>query len=96
VIGNAIHSYFQQHNHSPGSDPLAALVASGLLDRSETRCPNGGVYIVLPPAPSDGANSDPRRLVAYEAASNHGEVINAAFADGHAESIKTEAFVPPK
>ncbi len=96
AIGNAIRIYSQQHGEYPGADPLAVLVASGLLDRAETQCPNGGVYIMLPPAASDRANSDPRRLVGYEATSNHGEVINAVFADGHAESIKTEAFVPPK
>ncbi len=77
-------------------DALDTLVAAGELKVNQIYCPEGDRYIIAQLPTSGPADTDPRRLVAYEPTSNHRSVVNALFADGHAESIRADAFQLPK
>jgi hypothetical protein len=55
-----------------GEDPIARLVAKGLVAPAHTRCPSGGAPYILV-SPSDSDDTPYRRGVAiYEPLSNHG------------------------
>lgn len=95
-IGQAVQEYSVKYSSAPNPATVDTLVSAGLLDPSDARCPNGGSYVLAPfPDPAHQV-TDSSRIVAYEPPSNHGEVIGAVLADGHAACGKAEAFQPPR
>ena len=77
----------------PGEDPIARLIARGLLAPEQARCPSSGAPYLLV-SPSDSNDTPYRRSVAiYEPLSNHsGAGANVGFADAHFEFVRPDEF----